>query len=201
MYLRSLSGKILFEGRFATLKKCVEAAVEYKANLQGVNLRQANLNGAAIDGAQMPQACLWGANLSGADMSEGDYSGADFRAANFVDTALGDSNLSDADLSGAYFSKTILTQTCLRATRFSCPSIFTLNLVDAATLQGSIYSHQGEIECDLSHAPLVIRGLQRPIICMDDAVLVGTTLKKIEMREDIMRALLTSPRLEKLLAA
>lgn len=199
MYLRSVEGKILFDGRFSSVKNGVEQAVEKGVDLTGINLRQANLSGAQIDRAKMAGACLWGANLSGADMSDSDFTGADFRTANLLDTCLAESGCHKVDFSGAYFSRTIIRNTDFSAACFSCPSIFTIDLVDAADLSGTVYSHMGEIDCDLSHAPLIIRGLQKPMIFMDDHVLVGGDLKKIALRQGVMNAILAETTPSKIL--
>lgn len=190
MYLKSVEGKILFEGRFSSVKKGVEMAVEKKADLSRIDLRHANLMGARIDHAIMPQACFWGANLNSANMSAGNFTNSDFRTANFADTCLAESTCEGADFSGSYFSRTIFRQADLSSTRFSCPSIFSIDLVEAGTLRGAIYSHMGEEDCDLSHAPLIIRGLERPLIFMDDTVLIGTKSIKIPMREAILESIL-----------
>lgn len=190
MYLKSIDGKILFEGRFSCVKKGLEMAVEAGIPLPKINLRHANLMGAQIDHAIMPQACFWGANLNGANMSEGTFEGSDFRTANLVDTCLAESSLEGSDFSGAYFSRAIIREAVLSNTRFSCPSIFSIDLAEASDLQGAIYSHMGEEDCDLSHAPLVIKGLPKTLIFMDDTVLVGTRSIKIPLREDILRAIL-----------
>jgi hypothetical protein len=72
---------VIYEGEFASIRLCVEAAVRSGANLSGANLYGANLSGAYLSGAD-----LYGANLSGADLSGANLYGA---------------NLSGADLSGA----------------------------------------------------------------------------------------------------
>ncbi len=190
MYLKSISGKILFEGRFSSVKKGVEMAVESKVDLSQIDLRRANLMGAHMDHAIMPQACFWGANLNDANMSGGDFNNSDFRTANFVDTCLAESSCIEADFSGAYFSRTIFRQADLSRAQFSCPSIFSLDLADAHTLKGAIYSHMGEEDCDLSHAPLIIRGLEQPLVFMDDTVLIGTKSIKTSMRRAVLESIL-----------
>lgn len=185
MYLKSVSGKILFEGRFSNVRKGLEMAVIDKCDLTGINLRQANLSGAHIDGANMPRACLWGANLGGADLSEANLEAADLRTANLLDTCLAEAYCHGADFSGAYFSRTIFRDTDLSNTRFSCPSFFTTELSEVRSLENAIYCHLGEVDCDLSHAPLIIRGLKKPLVFMDDSVLVGQDIKKIALRDII----------------
>ena len=190
MYLKSVEGKILFEGRFSSVKKGLEMAVEAKADLRKIDLRRANLMGAQIDGAIMPEACFWGANLKSANMAEGDYRGGDFRTANLADTCLAESNCAGVDFTGAYFSRTLVRQADLSETRFSCPSIFSIDLAEAACLTGAIYSHMGETDCDLSHAPLIIKGLPQSLVFMDDTVLIGTRAVKISMREAVLEGIL-----------
>lgn len=190
MYLKSVGGKILFEGRFSSVKRGVEMAVEDGVLLSGIDLRQANLSGVHMDGAKMSGACFWGANLNSANMSSGDFQGCDFRTANFLNTCLAESVCTDADFSGSYFSRTIFRNADLSNTRFSCPSVFSIDLIEAKTLEGAIYCHLGEVDCSLSHAPLIIRGLKRPLIFMDDTVLVGTNLEKIALRADLEQGIL-----------
>ena len=190
MYLKSVDGKILFEGRFSNVRQGVEQAVEKNVDLTFVDLRAANLSGAQMDRAQMPYACLWGANLNGANMAEGNFKEADFRTANFLDTCLAEADCSDANFDGSYFSRTILTHSNLQRAQFSCPSIFTTDLSHTATMQGAIYSHLGEVDCDLSHAPLIIQGLPKPVIFMDDCLLIGSEYKKIALREIVLAAIL-----------
>lgn len=190
MYLKSVEGKILFEGRFSSVKNGVEMAVEDGAALHGIDLRQANLSGVQMDGAQMQGACFWGANLNSANMSGGNFQESDFRTANFLNTCLAEAECNEANFSGAYFSRTIFRNSDLSNTRFSCPSIFTIDLIEAKTLQGAIYCHLGEVDCALSHAPLIIRGLKRPLVFMDDTVLVGTNLEKISLRHDLEQGIL-----------
>lgn len=194
MYLKSVKGKILYRGNFTSLKKGLEMAVEDNVDLSDIDLRHANLANAQIDGAQMHGACLWGANLNEANMSEGVFTEVDFRTANCLGTCLADSNCTGADFSGAYFSRTICRDANLSNTRFSCPSLFSLNLVEVKSLKGAIYSHWGEVDCDISHAPLVIRGLEKPLIFMDDCLLFGQKHIKTPIKNDVLSSILFSIR-------
>lgn len=189
MYLKSVEGKILFEGKFTNVKSGVEQAVEQGINLEKIDLRKANLAGAYLDDAKMAGACFWGANLASTDMTGGDFTNADFRAANFLDTCLAEANCENANFEGAYFSRTIMTDTNLTNCQFSCPSLFTLNLSDIQSLKGSIYSHLGEQDCNLSNIPLIIRGLPKQMIILDDSVIWGGSVKKIDMRDEVLGAL------------
>jgi hypothetical protein len=68
---------VIYEGEFASIRLCVEAAVRDRANLSGANLYGANLYGANLSGANLYGANLSGANLSRANLSGADLSGAD----------------------------------------------------------------------------------------------------------------------------
>lgn len=197
MYLKSVDGKILYKGRFSSVKQGVEMAVSDGVALDGINLRQANLAGALMDKAKMAGASFWGANLKGADMSEGDYTGTDFRTANLLDTCFAEALCENANFDGAYFSRTILRGADLSYTRFSCPSIFSVDLVEVSSMEGAIYSHLGEVDCALSHAPIIIHGLQKPLIFMDDVALVAGKIQEVNLRAAVLKGILESITQEK----
>jgi hypothetical protein len=85
---------VIYEGDFATMRECVEAAVKARADLAGANLSGADLSGADLSDANLSRADLSGAYLSRANLSDADLSGANLSGA----------NLSGADLSGANLS-------------------------------------------------------------------------------------------------
>lgn len=199
MYLKSVTGKILYEGRFTSLRQGVEMAIEDQCDLRGIDLRQANLSGAFLDGAKMEEASFWGANLTEVDMSDGIFCGSDFRAANLLGTCMAAADLKKARFEGAYFSRTILRGSDLQNCRFSCPSIFTVDLGEVKSLNGAIYSHLGEVDCDLSQAPIIIRGLKKPLILMEDSTLVGGDLKKIALRQVMAKKIMEQVGTQKLL--
>lgn len=178
MRILSVSGEALFKSSYITIKESVEEAVSEGIDLFNANLRKADLSGANLDMAQMKGACLWGANLTGTNMSDCELEGVDFRASILKDTCLSYSNCRSANFHGAYFSKTLIDGVDLSQAQFSCPSIFSCELQEAASLNDATYAHHGEIECSLSQAPLVIRGLEKPIIIMDNDILIGTTHQK-----------------------
>lgn len=168
----------LYEGRFQTIRRCVEAAVADRVDLSGADLRNANLRHARLDGAVMRDACLWGAKLSHADMAEADFSGSDFRAACLKETCLAESILNGCDFRGARLSGAIVSGAHFSGARFSCPSMFTVRWSEARTLKDAVYWHHGEIPCALDRAPLVIFGLGRDIVFLEDHVLHGGVLNR-----------------------
>lgn len=177
MKLVSLQGKTLFEGRFSTLRRCVEAAIDDNIDLTGVNLRRARLRHACLDGGRLAGACLWGAQLAHAQMSGADFTGADFRLSDLKDACLAQSSCRGCDFRGAYFTGAIVRDSYFDAAEFSCPSIFSVPWEEAASLKGAVYWHKGEVPCALSRAPLVISGLPRRVVMMQNHVLIGTELR------------------------
>ena len=69
----------LFEGDFATMRACMEAAVKAGANLAGANLAYANLAGANLAGANLAGAYLSGAYLASANLASANLAGAKWR--------------------------------------------------------------------------------------------------------------------------
>jgi hypothetical protein len=92
---------VIYEGEFASIRLCVEAAVRSGANLSGANLYGANLSGAYLSGAD-----LYGANLSRANLSRANLSGANLSGAN-----LSGADLYGANLSGAKNAALAIAQT------------------------------------------------------------------------------------------
>ena len=87
---RRVTGAVLFEGEFNTLKDCAAAAVKARADLSGADLAGANL----------ARADLVGANLSGADLSGADLADAYLVGANLARADLAYAYLVGADLDG-----------------------------------------------------------------------------------------------------
>lgn len=176
MKLTSIHGKILYEGRFATVRRAVEAAVREGVDLSGINLRRAVLRYAALDGAKMRGACLWGAIIDHAHMTDGDFTLADFRAAHAKEACFAEAVCTRADFRGAYLQGAIVRDGVFTGAQFSCPSVFAVPWEEAKNLKGATYWHRGETPCALSRAPMVIGGLPRRVVVMDAHVLVGTDL-------------------------
>lgn len=89
------AGAVLFEGRFASMRECAEAAVKngaslYGASIYGADLRDANLARANLARASLYGARLYGANLYGANLAGADLDGADLDGANLTGAKLRD---------------------------------------------------------------------------------------------------------------
>ena len=166
MFLKSISGEILYEGPFKTARRCIEAAVREKVNLSEANLRGVNLRYARIDEARLHGACLWGADLTHADCAGACMTQTDMRATTLKDACLAESDFSDADFRGAYFENTIIRAGIFDRARFSCPSVFSCDWEEAGSLRAAIYWHLGEIACALPiHLPLVRPAVTLPVSC------------------------------------
>lgn len=179
MYLKSVRGDTLFKSSYVTIKESVEEAVSEGVCLDYINLRKANLVGAHMDMAKMHGACLWGADLTSADMSDGCFDDADFRTVILKDACISDGSFINANFHGAYCSQMLVDGADLSGSKFSCPSIFSCDLVSAKSLKNSTYSHHGEIDCPLSDPPIVIRGLDKQVVIMGSDILVGADHEKI----------------------
>lgn len=166
---------VLFSGAFTGMRQCIEAAVAAGVSLARADLRHADLAHASIDGADLRGADLTGASLYGVNLSEADLSAACVREADLSLACLADARLVAVDFTGSHFAGVILAGAQIDACRFSCPSAFTLPFADAA-LGRNHYTHDGLQSLAFTTAPVVVTGLPRRIVLLDDAVLVGTRL-------------------------
>lgn len=183
MLLKTISGKVIFEGYFHTIKRAVEAAIRENISLDYIDLRQANLSGAELDGASFNHASFWGANLRHANMAGVSINYADCRNADLKEACLAESTCINTDFRGSFMAQVLLRNTNLSGTKFSCPSLFLNNLNEVLSLKNSIYYHKGEVNCDLSYAPLMINSLSKPIILLKDKVLIGNNLYEINIHD------------------
>jgi hypothetical protein len=97
----SISGIVLFEGKYQSLAAAIQAAVRAGVNLGEADLHWADLAGARLQGARLQGARLQGANLMGANLREADLSGANLEGASLVGASLVGASLVGAGLCGA----------------------------------------------------------------------------------------------------
>tara|TARA_R110001592_G_scaffold20926_6_gene84602 strand:+ start:10150 stop:10761 length:612 start_codon:yes stop_codon:yes gene_type:complete len=174
---------IIFEGNYASLKDCLEHAVERNISLSHVNLKNHNLTNANIDNADMPYADLSGTNLTGANLSEADISNALFHNCGLYNTCLSESNLKNSDFRGASFGATLINGANLRGCVFSTLSACDLDFQHAADMFFCQYITTEGDHYNMSNPPIVIKGLLNvPIIIFDDIIKIGSkTLSKTNM--------------------
>lgn len=166
----------LFEGPYATMRHCVEAAVAARTPLRNADLRHTDLAHASIDGADLRGADLTAAALYGVNLSESDVSGARIRDADLTLACLADARMSGVDFTGSHFAGVILSGARIDDCTFSCPTAFTLPFADAQMLGRNHYVHDGLQALVFTAAPVVITGLPRRIVLLDDTALIGNRL-------------------------
>ena len=193
MIIKSIDGKTIVKTSHRTIRKTVEWCVSEGIGLHSADLRKARLSQASLDGLKARGACFWGADFSGADMGFADLRRADLRCANLEKTCLAESDLEKADLQGAYFAGALLEGVNMEKAVVSCPSVWGCNMQDAASLEGLIYRHRGEMDIVLSRPPLIVRGLGKRLAVFDGACLWGADLYRAgEMPLAAQRALFSA---------
>jgi len=111
-------GVVLFSLECDSLKLCLQAAVDLKADLSGADLRDAYLRCAYLRCADLSGADLRGADLSGADLRD-----ANLRCADLSDANLSCADLRDANLSCAYLRCADLSGADLRDAYLRCADL------------------------------------------------------------------------------
>ena len=179
---RTNDDKVIFEGRYLSVRACVEDAVRQEENLDFVNLRDANLVNASLDGARMRGACLKGANFSGANLSEADLRGSDFSETSLYNACLCWSNLSSCRFHYAGFGATDISGALLNCCGFAGLSAFSLAFGESLSMKSCHYTDMHANKLPMSLPPLVIVGLERQLAVLDEDVIIGNTgiaLKKL----------------------
>ncbi|MCB9983347.1 MAG: pentapeptide repeat-containing protein [Rhodospirillales bacterium] len=167
--LRSIKDdSVLFEGRFETLKACLEQAVADRVALHCVNLRCQNLTNANLDDALMPGADFSGANLTGANMSESYFKDTNFTGTALYNTCFCDSNISACNFEDASFGATDIHGAILSQARFSTLSCFNLDFVTARAMTGCVFTNPDGTLCPMSRPPIVVRGAGNEILVQLD---------------------------------
>lgn len=171
-------GDTLFSGRFPDFRSCVEHAISDGVSLRNADLSHSNLLNAQLDGGDFREAVFINCNLSGVNASECRMDGARFNAATLYGAVFCESSLNNAIFKDASFGATDIYRASLENCVFSTLSAFTLNFSDASTLYGSYFINPCGTICAMSHAPLVIDGLQQKIIFMDNDIKIGHAVFK-----------------------
>jgi uncharacterized protein YjbI with pentapeptide repeats len=161
--IKSRTNHTLFEGDFSSLARCLEAALEARADLRhadliDADLRHANLRPANLIYADLSGADLSGANLSYADLSGANLSGANLGGANLIYANLSganliDANLIDANLIYANLIYADLGRANLRGADLSGATLIDANLI-GANLRGADLQHANLRGANLSGADL-----------------------------------------------
>ncbi len=171
--VRKNDRQILFEGKYRSLRKCLESAVVLKKNLDGICLKNANLSNACLDGARMRNADLSNSNLSGANLSEADVSGSCFIQSSLFNSCLCWTNLSGCDFRFAGFGATDISGSILDFCSFSGLSAMSLNFGECLSMAGCRYEDLYSKHLEMSDPPLIINGLERFLAILDKEILIG----------------------------
>jgi uncharacterized protein YjbI with pentapeptide repeats len=171
------TGEVIFSGLFENTKECLEHAVRKNICLDYVDLSHANLVNANLDDARMRQACMLGANLVNANLSEAVLDGCDFINSSLQNTFMCYSSLKGCNFEGTGFGATDIFGAVLSHCRFSTSSAFSLKFREAETMRGCVFKTTDSVTCQMSNPPIVIEGLDYPVIFTDHYVIInGHTL-------------------------
>lgn len=166
------TGAILYKQNAACFSACLEQAIEKKICLDHADLRNCNLINANMDNAQLDHADFTNANLAGANLSEAQLKGARFSNTTLYDTCLAYSCLRSANFEDAFFGATDITGADISHSSFSTLSCFTLDFVHADSMQRCIFKNPDGRLSEMSHPPIVIKGLPKTLIFLDRHVKV-----------------------------
>lgn len=171
---------VIYEGRFPSVRACVEQAVREKVKLDYADLRHASLANADLDDGVLRHARLDYTNLTGANLSEVRLESAIFRGATLHGACLCFSDLTGCDFEDSQFGGSDIAGARIEYAQFSLPSSFSLNFTDAESLTGCTYLAANGQRCPFSRPPVVIHGLSLPVIFLDRHLLAGETVLSYE---------------------
>jgi uncharacterized protein YjbI with pentapeptide repeats len=157
--IKSRANHTLFEGDFSSLARCLEAAIEARADLIDVDLGGADLSGATLRDSNLRRANLLGADLIDADLYQSNLSGATLRHSNLRRANLSRSDLRHADL---YHSN--LIDANLIGTDLGHADLYHANLIGATLRDADL------IGANLSKEELAAAYAQRTILPEGDLI-------------------------------
>lgn len=167
------TNEVIFDGWFSTIKDCVESAVKDSVCLDGVNLSGMNLSCSNLDDAQMAGANLRNTNLNGANLSESVFDNSVMIGADLSHACFALSSLMNVDMTLSSFATTDVTDAVISECQFSCPSVFNTMFGRAAVFSNCTYVHEKKGICMMKKPPIVISGLSREVVYMDDVIKIG----------------------------
>ncbi len=173
---KSGTDDVLFEGDYASLINCVESAIEQRVCLDHVNLRGANLVNAELDEGSFRFARFDHANLTGTNLSGAKLQKACFKNATLYNTCLCEAVLNEAQFFGATFGGVDIAWADMTAACFDTLSALDLDFSDAIIMKDALFYDRTGVICNMSHAPMIIKGLQYPIMLFDDHMKVGSAV-------------------------
>ncbi len=173
-------GRTLYCGEFSTFRDCVEAAITHGASLRHADLRRAKLLNAMLDGADLRGADFTGTNLNGANLSEAKLDNALFYGTGLINGVLCESSLKDAQFIDSRFGATLIDSALLDRAHFSGLSTFTLDFTGVRSMRHCRFLNPCGTLCPMTRPPVVIHGLSRPFIVLDQHLKIGHTVHSME---------------------
>ena len=172
--IKSRTNHTLFEGDFSSLARCLEAAIEARADLRhadliDADLRHANLRPANLIYADLSGADLSGANLSGAKLGGANLIYANLSGANLIDAKLIDANLIYANLIYADLGRADLSGADLSGANLIYTNLIGANLI-GANLSGANLRGANLSGADLSKKELAAAYAERTILPEGDLI-------------------------------
>jgi hypothetical protein len=150
--------EIIHEGDFATLRDCVEDAVQ-----KGISLAWANLAGANLTDANLTCAHLKNANLALANLAGADLYFANLYRANLADANLAYARLYGADLVCANLINANLTNANLRRANLENANLVNANLTNA-NLAGANLKNANLTKAKMPDKPVILPPVGETII-------------------------------------
>jgi uncharacterized protein YjbI with pentapeptide repeats len=166
--LTSHSDIILYEGKFAKFRHCVEQAVRDNVRLENADLSNRNLSNITLDDAFLSRANFSNSNLTGANLSEARLHGASFKGTDLYNTCFAWSDLRGARFEDASFGGTDITGSDISHSVFSTLSCFSLDFALTALMDGCVFTNHDGIIATMSKPPVVIRGVSHNMIIFMD---------------------------------
>lgn len=165
-HLTTRQGAILYTGDHPNLRTALETAIQDGAILDGIDLSGADLRGANLDSAHIIHGDFTNADLTGANMSESVFKHCTFSGARLIDSCLCYSDLLGCTFLDTHFGATDIAMARLDGSVFSPQACLTLSLESAHSLSCiTLQTPKGKRA--ISHPPIVIKGLNKPIICLN----------------------------------
>lgn len=173
--IHSKTGRLLYEGRYASFKACLEAAVADNANLENADLRNQNLCNAMLDDGNMRRADFTNSNLTGANASEADLQGAMFTGADLYNTCLACADLRGARFESASFGATDIAGADISHAVLSTLSCFSLDFILANDMTGYLFIKPDGKTLKMNQPQIVLKGVSdQLVIFMDEGIMTGS---------------------------
>lgn len=180
--------KTLFSGQFESFKHCLEGAVQQGLQLKDANLKHANLTNANLDDAYLEGADFSFANLTGANLSETRMKHTIWRGASLYNACLAEADLRHADMRFADFGATDFTNADVSNALFSLIDTTKINFFNTRAMRDCVFQDNNNTQHVTSKSPISISGIsERPIILVNDFIVIGNTQFKVAELKQIHR--------------